>query len=229
MEHLAPLLQTVLWVSLVAGIVWRFNRPLHALLVSLQKRVESASTIKAGPFEISQQLRPQDPTSQREKVEVEIRELQQTAPNSSPDTRPKSTKSLQNRYFQAEDLALRAIQAEYGVSISRQVTAGSDRGFDGAFVLGGRLHVVEVKYSFHKITPQVVRISIERLISYFEKYGWGNVQIILALVYEDPSDINLEEDIGVQLSSIYSTPIEIRKYLLADLEQEFGVSDKEAG
>lgn len=229
MEHIAPLIQTVLWIGLVAGIIWRFNKPLYALLVSLQKRVESGSTIKAGPFEISQQLRPQDPMSQREKVEAEIRELLEVGPYFPPDTPSKSTKSIQSRYFQAEDLALRAVQTEYGVTISRQVTAGADRGFDGAFTLGGQLHLVEVKYSFHIITEQVIRASIERMVSSFERYGWRNVQFILVLVYEKPGGIVLDEEKLAEISRSYSGPIEIRKYHFGDLEREFGISDDEAG
>jgi hypothetical protein len=49
---------------------------------------------------------------------------------------------LRAKYFQAEDLVLRAIQSEYGATVSRQVTAGADMGFDGAFVSNGRLNIV---------------------------------------------------------------------------------------
>jgi len=53
---------------------------------------------------------------------------------------------LQAKYFQAEDLVLRAIQTEYGAAVKRQVTAGNDMGFDAAFSSNGRLNIVEVKY-----------------------------------------------------------------------------------
>ncbi len=56
MEHISPLIQTVLWVGLVAAIVWRFHIPIYGILAALQKRVESGASVKAGPFEISERL-----------------------------------------------------------------------------------------------------------------------------------------------------------------------------
>jgi hypothetical protein len=228
MEHLAPLLQTILWIGLIGGVIWRFHRPIDALLMSLQKRAESGSPIKAGPFEIGD-LRPQDPKGQREKVQAEIRELLEVGQNSSSAIPPKSTSKLQNHYLRAEDLALRAIQAEYGVTVRRQVTAGADTEFDGAFTLRRRFYVVEVKYSFHRITEQVIRTSIERLISAIDRYNWSNVHLILVFVYEEVSGIVPDDNRLSDIRKSYSVPIEIRKYRLADLERQFGVSDDETG
>jgi len=52
MEHISSLIQTVLWVGLIGGIVWRFNKPIYELLSALYSRIEAGSTIKAGPFEL---------------------------------------------------------------------------------------------------------------------------------------------------------------------------------
>ena len=165
MEHIAPLIQTVLWVGLIAGIVWRFHAPIYGLLVALQKRIETGSNVKAGPFEISDQLKPQDPASQKEKAAVETQEVLEAQEKLSPAAAPaiSISTSIQARYFQAEDMVLRAIQAEYGAPINRQVTAGRDSGFDGLFITSGRTNVVEVKYIAGKGQNQRIKATIQRL------------------------------------------------------------------
>jgi len=222
MQYIAPLIQTVLWVGLIAVLIWRFNKPLYALLAAFRDRVERGSAIKAGPFEISE-LRPQPLDAQREKMASEIHELRKVPSNTTPHNRSFSTDSLQGRYLQAEDMALRAIQAEYGVPLNRQVTGGADKGFDGAFALGGSLYVVEVRYSFHQITAQVIKASIERILLSFEKYHWKNTHILIVLVYEEPPGMVVDDQKLQEISRSYSVPIIIKTYSFEKLEQQFGL------
>lgn len=71
MEHWAPLIQTLLWVVLIGStIVWA-REPLLGILKALQKRIESGSNIKAGPFSI-EDLKPQTPEQQAEKIQTEL-------------------------------------------------------------------------------------------------------------------------------------------------------------
>jgi len=58
MEHIAPLIQTLLWVSLVGAIVWRFHRSIEEILSALHKRIDGGSNVKAGWFELTDQFRP---------------------------------------------------------------------------------------------------------------------------------------------------------------------------
>ena len=111
MEHIAPLIQTILWVGFIGTIFWRFHTPIYGLLMALQKRVETGSSVRAGPFEITDQLKPQDPKTQKEKTAVEVEEALQ-AESQLPQAVSSPTEciaSVQARYFQAEDLVLRAI------------------------------------------------------------------------------------------------------------------------
>lgn len=231
MEHIAPLIQTVLWVALIGGILWRFNVPLHGLLTALQKRVEDGSNIKAGPFELTEKLKPQDPTAQKAKVATEIQEeLEATLPASSVEqsvaTRAHSALA---KYFQAEDLALRAIQADYGSPISRQVTAGRDGGFDGVFMEGGRTTVVEVKYVSGDTSPRRFRDTISRITGAIQQYKWSNPQIVLALVFERSADV---ETLRARLAPLFAenpVPVVIRCYTIAELQARFGLGDRDAG
>jgi hypothetical protein len=225
MEYIAPLIQTVLWVGLIAGIVWRFHTPIYGLLVALQKRIESGSSVKAGPFEITDQLKPQDASAQKEKAAVEIQEvLEGQAPGTGiakPTTAPLST--IQARYFQAEDLALRAIQSEYGSPISRQVTAGRDSGFDGVFTSGGRTSVVEVKYVLGKGQATKIRPAIHRLTKIIQQYNWENTQIVLVLVFENEEDVKHSMELLSQAFSENAIPVEVRVFTMAHLLARFGV------
>jgi len=232
MEHIAPLLQTILWVGLLSVILWRFHKPINGLLVALQKRIEGGSNIKAGPFEITEQLKPQDPSKQKEKAAIELQEILQNAVESESVTEPanvsKGSASLRAKYFQAEDLVLRAIQSEYGATVSRQVTAGADVGFDGAFVSNGRLNIVEVKYlSRPSANLPKVQASVDRLARAVSRYGWQNVQIILAVVVENPEEI---PKVTVRLQNLVDqssvpVPVVVRCYSFTELKKKFGIAE----
>ena len=236
MEHIAPLIQTVLWVGLIAGIVWRFHSPIYGLLVALQKRIESGSNVKAGPFEISDQLKPQDPIAQKAKVAEEVQEVLQAQSEAQPAgvvpaavPAPATSKQVQARYFQAEDLALRALQSEYGIPVSRQVTAGRDSGFDGLFMLNGRPTIVEVKYVAAGSKVGRVRPSIEKVTDAVRNYGWKNAQIILALVFEGSDDVQRAREFFSSVFAENPVPVVVRVFTFDQLREQFGVECGHAG
>jgi hypothetical protein len=231
MEHIAPLIQTVLWVCLIAWIVWRFHAPIYGLLVALQMRIEAGSNIKAGPFEITDQLRPQDPNAQREKAAAEIEEATSDQPPTATakNLLRRATPPIHERYFQAEDLVLRAIQSEYGTPMHRQVTAGRDSGFDGVFTSGGKTNIVEVKYIAPQGKPPRMRESIHRLTKVIEQYRWQSAQIILALVFESPKDVKHQAEILFVGFSENSVPVIPRVFTMPELEAKFGVRGRNDG
>lgn len=237
MEHAAPLIQTVLWVGLIAGIVWRFHSPIYGLLVALQKRIEGGSSVKAGPFEISDQLKPQDPIAQKEKAAGEVQEVLQgqdlhveAGQAASPvATQVGRAALIQSRYFQAEDLVLRSLQAEYGVPVSRQVTAGRDSGFDGLFLANGRTNVVEVKYVAGRGRSPAVKASIQKLTAAIREYGWDNSQIILALIFENSDDVRYVREMLSTAFSGNAVPVVVRVFTMDQLREQFGVASEATG
>jgi len=225
-EHITPLIQTLLWVGLITGLVWRFHTPINGALLALQKRIESGSNIKAGPFEITDQLKPQLPEQQRQKAAEELQEvLEDISPEkSSLATAPAIVPaSIQARHFHAEDLVLRAIQAEQGVTISRQVTAGSDMGFDGVFATDGRLNIVEVKYARSLTSLPRFKPTIERLNIAIARYGWKNVQIILAVVFENKEDMLRAQELLKKVTAVSAAPLIVQCYSYDALNSKFGV------
>lgn len=233
MDHIAPLIQTVLWVGLIAGIVWRFHASINGLLIALQKRIESGSNVKVGPFEIIDRLKPQDANTQKEKAAVEIQDaLQGKPPTAFVTNTPTSTAPLaviRTRYFQAEDLALRAIQSEYGAPVSRQVTAGHDSGFDGVFTSGGRTSVVEVKYVLGKGQTPKIKPSIHRLTKIIRQYNWDNTQIILVLVFEYEEDVKSSVEILSSAFSENAVPVVVRAFTMANLLARFSSGNENDG
>lgn len=228
MEHIAPLIQTMLWVGLIGVILWRFHNPIHGLLVALQKRIESGSNVKAGPFELSEQLKPQDPAKQKEKATQEIQDALQPPSQASATPQPmeptQSRSVATARYFQAEDLVLRALQAEYGVTMSRQVTAGADIGFDGAFAVNGRLNIVEVKYISNLHSLSRFRRTLDKLSSALMRYGWKNAQIILAVVIENQADVIAANEKLQSIVKDYEVPVVVRCYSFTELLEKFGAA-----
>lgn len=226
MEHLAPLVQTILWVGLIAVVVWRFHRPIEGILSGLHKRIEEGSSVKAGGFELSE-LQPQNAIQQKEKAAEEIREVLRAESTENDDPKTADTSlgaNFQATYFQAEDLALRAIQAEYGKAVKRQVTAGSDVGFDAAFTTGGRLNIVEVKYVRAARNLGQIRGVLERLAETIQAYHWRNVQIILAVVFEGSSGASEGVQLLEEMAAGVSVSVVIRCYGLDDLRRRFGVA-----
>lgn len=225
MEHVIPLIQTLLWVSLIASLVWHFHLPINGILVALQKRIESGSSIKAGPFEITDQLRPQEPEQQRRKASEELEDAlkeigaEKGASANRVDVIPAR---IHAKHCHAEDLVLRAIQVEQGVTISRQVTAGSDMGFDGVFVAQGSLNIVEVKYARSLASLPRFKSSVERLNLAIARYGWRRVQIILAVVFDKQEDMARAKNILQELAWSSTVPLTVRCYLYDALKTKFG-------
>jgi len=132
---------------------------------------------------------------------------------------------LRTSYFQAEDLALRAIQAEYNTPISRQLQAGRDMQFDGFFAKGGTAHIVEVKYSKRPYPTRQILQIVDKIFAGIGRYGWRNVKVIIAVVYGDSSiDLNQRKDDSSKTIEDYEVAVEIRCFSIEQLAQQFGVT-----
>jgi hypothetical protein len=217
-----PLLQTLLWVALVGALVAWFNKPIRQILLALRQRIETGSAVKAGWFELSE-LKPQPAEQQRQRAQLELAEAtpeQAAASSSKESTRPAPTSA---QFLLAEDLARRALQADLGVALNRQIAAGPDAGFDAAFARGGSLNVVEVKFFPGSITPTKLRTSLDRIASAVARVHWNNVRIVLVLVFKRAEDVYLYKEATDRALNGFLLPVEIRTYSLPELQSRFGV------
>lgn len=221
MEPWASIISTLLWVGLIGLIVWRFERPIHALLSAIARRLEAGSGIKVGGFELSEIAKPQLPQEQKEKLEKEVYELEQVTPRTDL-----GRKSLQSMYMQAEDLALRALQQEYNAMIHRKVTFGPGINVDAAFESGGVTHIVEVKYSIHKISKQVVRNALRQISKYYSRSLLLSGAKYLVVLVSDQGNTDMNDKDFASLLSEYPFDVEIRSYSLTDLAARFGGADE---
>lgn len=235
MQYIAPLLQTLLWVGLVAGIIIRFHKPIHGLLSALQRRIEAGSTIEAGPFKLGADVKPTPPARQRERSEIELAQIvnEQLTEPAAPGTpglpAPAEPTKLRSRFFQAEELALRAIQTEFNAPINRQVSIGPGLEADGAFVHNDELHLVEVKFI---VRPKNARSTIERALSHYQR-GFGatrrkTVVIILALVFEYESDVTSSTLAFQEIANSTDLRIEVRGFSLRQLQATYGLPADDA-
>lgn len=221
-QYVAPLLQTLLWVLLISGALWRFNRPLYDILTAIGRRIGDANSIKAGPFEFSGQLKSQDENQQRERTEQEATELLATPTDQSPEVLATQIENARARVLLAEDLALRAVQAEYRVPMLRQVTAGSDSGFDAVMLDRHRMTVVEVKYASGVLNVERIHERIMSLDRSIQNYSWPGSGIILAIVFEqeDQKDESRHLD---YLARATASAFNLKVYSIGELERKFGV------
>jgi hypothetical protein len=228
-QHIAPLLQTLLWVVLIAGLALRFHKPVYEILTALAARISGGSGVKLGPVEIAAQLVPQGPDRKRAKAESEIRELVQNATGAQPSAPPIPRRKAEARYYQAEDLALRALQAEYGATMRRQVTTGRDPGFDGVFSKDKHLYVVEVKYYTSFVDTEKLSLSAERIGRTVESLGWPNVILLLAVVFEHPDAIQKYEARIRDTLTRLPIETELKTFALPELRSRFGISPPDDG
>ena len=238
MEHWGPLLQTLLWVALIGGIAFRFHKPIQELLEALTERIKSGSDVTAGPFSVKAMQSLSVP-EQAARANQEIEEANEVAnapvvPVQAEETPPVPTPALSTpaptpqfraKYFQAEDLALRAVQAEFGQPISRQVSGGGNQQFDGAFVLNNRMNIVEVKYVAKPPPKALLQQVLNRVQSFLSSHNLKSVNLILVAVVDRASDVEATLKRFTATADESSIPTIVRVYALSELQAKFGIVD----
>lgn len=242
MEHWGPLLQSVLWVGLIGGIAYRFHRPIQGLLDALTERVKAGSDVTAGPFSVKamQSLSvPEQAARANQEIEeanavansptiptqAEDNSSAQWSTSSFASTTPAPTLQFRAQYFQAEDLALRAVQAEFGQPISRQVSAGRNQEFDGAFVHNNRMNIVEVKYVSKAPPKALLQQVLHRVQRFVVSHNLRSVNLILVAVVDRTSDIEATLKRFTSIADESSIPTIVRVYALSELQAKFGIVD----
>ncbi|ANH68486.1 hypothetical protein [Mitsuaria sp. 7] len=219
-----PLLQTLAWITLIVALTLWFNRPIRELLGSLRKRVDAGSAVKAGWFELSE-MKAEPADQQRLRAQIELKEASDggTISAKGGGTRP-TQNGTPPKYLLAEDLALRALQADLGVPLNRQISAGPSAGFDAAFAQGGKLNIVEVRFFPGPANPEGIRLALERIADTTERMNWKSVKVILVLVFAQPGDVYLPTDPINKALEGFRLSVDVRTYSLDELRIRFGVA-----
>jgi hypothetical protein len=231
MEHIAPLVQTILWVGLMGAIFWRYHIGIGKLIDAMHKRIEQGGGIEAGFLKLPE-FRPQNPSQQKQRLELEVQQVQEAeqAQEETPDDMPAAPANaadsldVRGRVLQAEDLALRAIQADYTTAIGRQLQIGSSIQVDAVFHLQNVLHVVEVKYVRRKYPRTLLLKTVERLLTLLRASVPSNFKLLVVLVYgHEYVNTAAERDRLNQALEVYKGQVELLCFTLPELARRFGV------
>ncbi len=210
MEYIAQAMRMMIWLGVVGFLFRRYDEPVRDLLAAARIYFENAHRLAASRPEVfaPAPLAPEPPLTPIAIAEVEVLKPVADAPPSKP---------VHAKYSQAQDLALRAIQAEYGVSVGRQLSGGADMGFDGVFSHEGKLNIVEVKFVSALFNDKSMKQAVERITSTIIRQGWLNVRIVLVVVSENG------EGFGAKIAALRKhflanpVPVVVTVYTLSDL------------
>lgn len=170
-------------------------------------------------------LRPLTPEDQRRRLEREVSEIVEDKAGSTLQDTP----LLRSRVAQAVDLALRAIQVDYNVPVQRQLRYGPNLRFDGFFVKGSSEYMVEVKYCRPRTNPVWLTESAQSLSAEITHYGWRNVRIVLAVVFDEPNvDLAAEKRRILDSLEIINAKIELVCNNFETLADRFGIGSQRA-
>ncbi len=223
-KHLGPVLQTGMWVVLIIWIISKYQGQIESMLSALGERVAGGSKVKAGPFELGEAVEPQSPQSQRDRIASEVEEIAVDSEDGVTTAQSERVRSAQSKYFEVEDLALRAIQVEFRKNINRQVVLGGFVEADGSFIDEGTLYIVEVKYLGNRSrSTGVIDKTLTYLSSNLDRMGFRNVKIILALVHESQmQDAAIRNEVEHTARRL-GIDLVLRSFTLAELRRQFGI------
>ena len=221
--------QTFLWIILVGVVLYLYHSQIKKILDAIINRIEKGSNVKVGPLELSEGLEPQNSSDQREKLEIEVNEAKningyEVMENTIPQDLIVSENDIRLRILQAEDLALRAIQDEYGVSISRQLKFNKDMGIDGFFEQNGTGIMIEVKYYLNKMTKMIIQNTLEKVFNKIQYYHWKNIKVLFVVVYDNKSiESKTEEERIKKMLDKYMDKLIIRVFKIDELANRYNI------
>jgi hypothetical protein len=219
MSEWVPFFQTLLWISLIGGSLWRFNSQVTDLLEAIRDRVSSGANIKAGPFELGQSPPSQSAADQKREISAEVAEATTTTTTPDPSILPAQ---IRTDAFLAEDLSIRELQLEFGVSIGRHVALGRDGGIDGMFAKDGRGYFVETKYLRRPIPHDLVSKTIDQFRRYVSRFHYKNVAMVFVVVFDyDSVDLDSEKNKIEELVAEADFDVHVRAYSFNQLKQKF--------
>lgn len=208
------------WPCVALYFLKRFKKEISELISGIALLEWGDKKLK-----IDRKVRPIDQKRDVRRSVDEINEVLGIVPGENPiNITPDVRATAMSRYMLSEGLVMRALQAEYGVPIKRNVTAGSDDGFDGFFTFGNSTYVIEVKYFKNLSNRMVERGSLLRLSASIKDYGWKDAHIIFAQVFEGSVPAIDSQGLARLINEI-ETPFSIRRYSLKELEAQFGIGE----
>lgn len=222
-DSLIKLISSLIWPLVIIYFLWRFRPELAAL-------INRTRQVKIGDNHLLADLHTTPPAVEADKATREYEDLKQEGSSDNNTTQSTAGKLIQKKDFLLiEDLALRAVQADYATPIRRHLTGGRDPGFDGVFSINDTLIIIEVKYFRNKIISSKVQETVHKLECLVRQYGWPKVQLMLVVVYDNINDSLSQSNELIKHAKTEVLPVIVKTYLLQDLEARFSVNASAEG
>ena len=159
------------------------------------------------------------PEEQKEKVEVELNEIR----NELPDIKDAVESDIRESLISAEELVLRDLEVEFGVSINRQVRF-ERFSLDGIFALEGAGYGIEVKYFKEYVSKNRVVDSLRNIEESMQRLHWKNFRIVFAIVVDDLEVSNpIKNDFNLlEVVSVFPFRVDLKVYGIKQLSEKYG-------
>jgi len=245
-----PLMQSLIWPIAVLAFLLLFRDKFKRILAIIVERLESGSSVEAGPFKLGEKLASPSPEERDKKRALDLADAVTESPaEPEPDSitgRSKPTvvspdsflkKRELTRFSQIENAALSKVSDTIGIPITREVkpTSRSTMLFDGVALDSNGFRIVEVKiFRDAKQVKTTVRRFLDSVSSFcltLEEKNRSFVSVILVVVIAndfqgDPSSVS-----RALASSIegYTFPIRVEQFKEGDLIGHEEGSDAKGG
>jgi len=174
------------------------------------------------------QLRPQTVPERKVRLDREVQEVRLAGPTLRPSValREPEAGKLRSDVVLAEELAFRAVEAEFGRPILRHVRAASDVQVDGVFQLADREVALEVKFAR---TSDWERFAQQALTLSKSFTGKGRVRPVTVLLVVVADGLSGEQRAAAahrleRYLEGAGPAVKLRVFDFAALKQEFGIT-----
>ncbi len=175
---------------------------------------------------------------QRKQRESEIEEEQQELKQEekgfeSKHAVVKTAEGIREKYFLAENLIIRVLEAEMKVSIKRACRLGPEKGspiIDGIFFENDQLNIIEIKLI---TAPRFALIGISKFLSQLTSYYVGlkeknvfprKMSVLLAVVVDEmPDQRLLKLRIERVVDKYPNIKVDVKLFDFKELKQKFGI------
>lgn len=169
------------------------------------------------------------PEQQKQNLESQVEEVLAESSNEvdefSKNQNTSSRSQIKESIYHAEDLAIREIESEFGVSINRQVSVGGDVGMDGFFVKNNKAHAIEVKYAVKPLSRNLLANELRKIESSISRLGWKRFSVMLVVVFDDLDKYDLaneKERLSIA-TDIFPFDVDVRFYGLSQMKHKYGL------
>ena len=230
-----PLMQSIVWPTFLGIVIWHFRKQLEVCIEAIRSRIESGSSVEAGPFKLGA-MTSASPKERIDKLNQEAAEAEQ--PGANEGTIPKIAGSapavnlaeimkrdIRASYLIAEELVINKLSEMLKTKFERGVKSYSYI-FDGVSVREYKIVAVEVKYVRRgRLLTKMVTESLKRIEAAYRSFSERDklfFTLIFAVVV-DQEYSGTRADVETELAPLrdkFLYPINFMVFRMEELEKD---------